>query len=84
MFRKGLCGTHYKRLQRNKVVDGPILESVDAEEYVIRAGSDFLESPSEDDAVYAYRRKVFIRAIGVWASSLGWSPPQNKTKSRTR
>lgn len=85
-FRKELCSSHLKRLQRKQkdpsvVVLSPISESAPLEgktpeERVIDAGSDFLEVSAENEQLYQYKRKAFLRAIEIWAISRGFTPPR--------
>jgi hypothetical protein len=98
-FRKGLCTAHYKRLQRKREVDGPIEESVMVElrewqhqvgdtltpvEYVLKEGDLLVQTSAEDDELYKYRRKNFLKAAARWLESLGWVPPHNSAKKLAR
>lgn len=89
IFRQGYCSAHFKRKQRNKVVSGPISASVadggvslgdslSPEEHVIIAGSALLETSSEDDALYKFRRRRFLKAAARWMESRGWTPPKGR------
>lgn len=91
-FRQGYCSAHFKRKQRRKTIDGPIGEATVAgglalgevlshEEIVIVTGNALLETPAEDDALYKFRRRKFLKAAMQWVESLGWSPPHDHRRA---
>lgn len=95
LFRQGYCSAHFKRKQRNKEVDGPIGESrvrggvelgevLSAEEVAIETGNMWLETPAEDDALYKFRKKRFLKAAAQWLESLGWQPPHDPMRRLRR
>ena len=87
VFRKGMCGAHLKRLQRKKPVDGlinggePYLDVMTPEEKVVDAGSKLLETSAENDQLYKYRRKGFLKACEAWVESMGWRRPLRAKKA---
>lgn len=83
-FRRELCCAHFKRLQRNKPVDGLIggglelAEVLDPEERVVTLGSAMLEANSEDDAAYNQKKRAWLKACEELMRSKGWRPPLKK------
>ena len=88
-FRQGYCGAHFKRKQRQKPVAGLIGEQrvpggvklgevLTPEEQVIVSGGELLETSAEDDALYKFRRRRFLRAAERWLESLGWQRPRGR------
>lgn len=77
VFRNGLCGGHYKRVQRRRVHGAPLGgEQLSPEEQVIVAGSAYLEASASDEQSFRYRRRVFLRSAQNWLRALGWRPPK--------
>lgn len=99
-FRRGLCTSHFKRLQRKKKVEGPIEEHVVAElhawqhqvgdtltlsERALQSGGLWVETPAEaSDDIYQYRKRNFLRDAARWLESLGWVPPHNRAQKLAR
>jgi hypothetical protein len=80
-FSKGLCVAHLKRQQRGIPLDvKPVGEVLSPEEQVYKAGTDLLECSSEDDDLWRYRRKQFLKAATRWVKAMGWRPPSNASR----
>lgn len=51
-----------------------------AEENAVVLGSIFLETSSENDALYQARRRDFLKAMEKMVVALGWLPPRKRTR----
>jgi hypothetical protein len=63
----------------------PTLQQVmTPEERAVVTGSAWLEASAEDDELYNYRRRAFMKAAAAWLESLGWKRPPNAARKLNR
>jgi hypothetical protein len=72
------------RFQCSDGSDPTLAEVLDPEERVLVSGDAFVQCSSEDDDLYKYRRRNFLRAAAAWLESLGWTAPTRAVRRLER